>query len=508
MNKLRRRQFIKYAGMGIGGALVTGLPVVWPDERAMARAEEMTESFVLLREEQRKRKGELPKPADFHRLPLSWHKAKVRSIKEQVRERGVDGGILLTDRWNVIYTSGLHHTTTQRLFFCFFPIDQEDAIIWFFPYLDAPLLENWWNTRSFYFFDFHHAEGGYPNKGEVLQGNTVNLWSWVGQKLRELGQNGKTIGVDANIGLTEVRGVLPGQEYTKRLNLTGEYTPPKKFRPTSGGLGMIADALPKAQFVAISDIMIRNRIIKDEMETRLTQLAEDYFSEIHAFARNYLIERGPGVIDWEIANAAQLWGMHRIMRDIPQRGEPNNTVGISVSVSCRSGRVTAYPHPNQISWSPVRRGDALQIAGVVRIGGYGGELYRSFLIHPWTEWQERVWEVHTQSYFIQAEQSYEGNTCSNVAKAVHDYQVKNKCAHLIYHRPGHGVGMEGHQPPFHALGDYTVMKKGMHFSNEPGLYDPKNGFGFNHSNNIIVSEKKGLQQGTVPVTKEWCFLKL
>ena len=476
----------------------------------MARAAERTESFVMLREEQERRRNELPEPADFHRLPLAWHKEKTRQIKEQARERGVDGGVLMTNPWNVIYTSGLHHSSTQRLFFCFFPMDEEDACIWFYPYLDNPLLEGdtWWNTDAYYFFDFHHAEGGYPNRGDVVQGDTVNLWRWVGEKLGDLGYGDRVIGTDAGVALSETRGRLPGQEDARRLDMFGDFEEPEPFRPEGGGLGELASSIPEAEFLDISDIMIRNRVIKDEKENQLTQLAQDYFSEIHAFARNYLIERGIGVIDWEVANAAQQWGMQRIMQDIPQRGEPNDTVGISVGVSCRSGPVTAYPHPNQTRWSPVERGDAIQFAGVVRIGGYGGELYRSFLVHPWTDWQEHVWDVHTQSYFIQAEESYAGNTCSDVARAVHDYQVENDCEDVIYHRPGHGVGMEGHQPPFQALGDYTVMQEGMHFSNEPGLYDPENGFGFNHSNNILVKEDRGLQMGTVPVDKEWCFLQL
>ncbi len=68
--------------------------------------------------------------------------------------------------------------------------------------------------------------------------------------------------------------------------------------------------------------------------------------------------------------------------------------------------------------------------------------------------------------------------------------------------------MEGHQPPYQALGDYTVMRAGMHFSNEPGLYDPEHGFGFNHSDNILVAERKGLQMGTAPASREWCLLEL
>jgi Xaa-Pro aminopeptidase len=292
------------------------------------------------------------------------------------------------------------------------------------------------------------------------------------------------------------------------LDMSGEFEVPRAYRPSGGAWGEVARAMPDADFVDVNDILIRNRIVKDEDESRLAQRAMNYFSEIHAFARNYLLERGTDAVDWEVANAARLWGMQRIMEDIPQTGEPHDAVGIEVNIMCRTGKATAYPHPNQAFWSRILPGDALQVAGVVRIGGYGGELYRSFLVGPWTDWQEKVWEVHAECYRIQARESYAGNTCSNVAKAVHDYQVANECGHLVYHRPGHGEGMEGHQPPYHALGDYTVMQPGMHFSNEPGLYDPENGFGFNFSNNILVGAREGFQMGTTPATKEWCFLSL
>lgn len=502
---LDRRQFIRMAGIGAGGALVVGPREAWPDERAMARAE-ASDSFVLLRKEQRKRRGQLPAAAEGHRLPLSWYQAKANTLKAEARRRGVDGGLLLTQRWNIIYATGLLHTTTERPFACFLPMDNDEGCVWLNPYLDEALVEGWWKTASHSYFDYHHAATGRPDKGEVTQGETVNLYRWWGETLSRLGYGDKTIGIDS--GSAAELGVLPGQDDVRRLDLFGRIDVPGKHRPDAGKFGHVAKALPKAQFVDVYDILVRHRVVKDEAENRLTQRAMDYFSELHAFVRNYLIERGTGTLDFEVENAARLWGMHRIMQDIPQEGEPHNAAGIAVGVGCRTGRKTAYPHPNQVSWARIEPGHALQFAGVVRIGGYGGEQYRSFLFAPWTEWQEHVWEVHTASYYLQAEHAREGNTCSNVAKAVHDHQVANRCAALIFHRPGHGEGMEGHQPPYHALGDYTVMRAGMHFSNEPGLYDPKNGFGFNHSNNILVARERGLQMGTAPCDKEWCLVRL
>jgi len=48
----------------------------------------------------------------------------------------------------------------------------------------------------------------------------------------------------------------------------------------------------------------------------------------------------------------------------------------------------------------------------------------------------------------------------------------------------------------------------MMFSNEPGLYAPDLGFGYNHSDVVLVGAKKGLQLAQVPYTKEWCTLKI
>lgn len=486
--------------------MIVGPRTVWPDEKAMARAEANGESFELLRAEQRSRLGELPTATDLDRLPLSWYQAKVRQLKLEAKQRGIDGGIFLTNRWNLIYASGLIHTSTERPFACFFPMDQEDACVWFYPYLDDDMVKSWWCTQGFGYFDYQHAEGSAVQEGIVVQGRTVNIHQWWGETLAKLGYGSKTIGIDVG-GLAEI-GIVPGQERAERLDMFGKYTVPKKFRPTSGAFGSMAAAMPDAQFVDVADVLIRHRAVKDEMENALTQRAMNYFSEIHAFARNYLLEKGIGVLDWEVGNAAVVWGMHHIMKDIRNTGYPHDAVGIQVGIGVRTGRLCAYPHPNQIRWARVEPGHSIQIAGVVRIGGYGGEQYRSFLVAPWTEWQEHVWNVHTETYYIQARESYAGNTCSNVAKAVHDYQVQNKVAHIVYHRPGHGEGMEGHQPPYQALGDYTVMQKGMHFSNEPGLFDPQHGFGFNHGNNILVWDGKGLQMGTAPCNKRWCLLKL
>jgi Xaa-Pro aminopeptidase len=38
------------------------------------------------------------------------------------------------------------------------------------------------------------------------------------------------------------------------------------------------------------------------------------------------------------------------------------------------------------------------------------------------------------------------------------------------HRTGHGIGLDGHEPPYIVSGNKTPLEEGMAFSIEPGIY--------------------------------------
>ncbi len=415
-----------------------------------------------------------PQPATFDRLPLEWHQKTVQRLQEKLGERGLDG-ILISNRWNLIYYTGLFHSTTERPFWCFIPTNALE-LHWFHPGLDRDLVDTWWSTSAQYYFDFHHADGGFPNEGKVVTGEAVDLTEWMLKGVEKLGYGDKKIALDHQ----------PSVKANKHM----------------------MEILPKASFEPVDDICMKMRMVKTPEEIALIQRAMDYWSRIHAFARDYILEKGTDATDWQVKMAATEWGMDMIMKDIKRDGRPHTAVGISVGVGVRSGIGTAYPHPNQLHHNKIKKGDALQVAGSVRVGGHGGEQYRGYQIAPWTPEHEKMWEVQNECIHIQARESKAGVRCCDVAKAVCDYQVENGMAKYIYHRPAHGEGMEGHQPPYIALGDTTVLEEGMTFSVEPGLYNPEGGFGYNPSDCCLVAKDKGILQGSVPTTKEWSFLTL
>jgi len=418
---------------------------------------------------------EHPEPATFDRLSREWHQGRTEILQEQLRERGLDG-IFITDRWNIIYFTGLWHTTTERPFSCFIPTD-ELAVHWFNPGLDIELVRSWWSTSTSYYYDYPHAEGGNPREGRVRTGPPVDLLKWALNGIAERGYGSGDIGLSA--------------------------------APTIGEMERMEEALPDAGFDYAGDLCIGMRRVKTPEELALSQRAYDYFGQIHAWTRDYILEHGTDLTDYQISAAATEYGTNLIMQDIERDGHPHSAVGIRVGIGCRVGAGTAYPHPNQFHHNPVQRGESLQVSGVVRIGGCGGELYCPYQIAPWPSEWERVWEVMARGSEMQIEMSAAGTPCQEIARAVHEYQVENDMEPYLYQRVAHGEGWEGHQEPYISLGDTTPLEENMTFSMEPGLFNPEGGYGYNPSDLVVVGQDTGWVQGSVPnLTKEWALLEI
>lgn len=413
-------------------------------------------------------------PAGYDRLSLDWSKQRLNLLCDMLKAQGIEG-ILLTNQWNIIYFTGLWHTTTERMIHCFIPTATATPI-WFYPALDRDLIQSWWFDDGDMYFDWLDVEGSMPHLGIVEKGETNDLWRWMLKGIAKRGFSGKSLAVDTEL--------VP----TKQAKVAEE-------------LGMpMADASAACFYF---------RMRKTPEEIALTRRAYSYFDRIHAYARDLILTHGTDLTDYEVGNAAEKFGVDMIMKDLAPDGKPHNAVGISVGVAVRAGQPTGYPHPNQFYYNKIQRGQAMQVAGVVRIGGCGGECYRPYMIGPRTGHMEKVWTAARDACLMQKDLSRKGTLASDVAYAIHKLQVDAGMQDYIYHRPAHGEGMEGHQPPYLALGDHTVLDTGMMFSVEPGLFDPETGTGANFSDGFIVQEEgPSLQMSRLPWSEEWAWINI
>jgi Xaa-Pro aminopeptidase len=464
-----RREFIREMaiGLGVAGSTASALAASSP---ALAG-----ESESLLRPDRRQPE---PAPLGYDRLPLDWHQKRTRALKEKAAERGVDAILLRSDQ-NQVYFSGCFRQSGERSTWLLFPLDEKDTAHWYSPAIDRDLIKSWWASSNENYFCYPHARGGFPNRGELARGNRVDLFEWMLEGLKKKGLAEKTLGID--------------------------------FEPTNAQRASLASILPRAKVVEVEDLCLDMQIRKTKEEIALTQRAYRYFDRIHAFARDYILERGTEATDFEVGQALQAYGIGLLMKDIRYDGRPHTAVGIEVtSHYVRTGVATAYPHPNQFFFAKIPKGNPVYVNTDIRLGGMGGECYRNYLVAPFDPAHEKMWQVVTDSALLLRELARPGAVCSEIAYEVHELQLQSGMRDFIYHRPCHGQGQfySGHQPPFIALGDDTVLEPGMMFSVEPGLYDSGKGVGVNPSDILLVLDQGSVFLSSVPFSREWAFLTL
>ena len=460
-----RRKFIKSMGLGLASMRLSASNLI--------KSPGESESLLVTNRNHPK-----PAPKGYDRLPLSWYKQRVQKLKNMLLNNKVDA-ILLENDVNKIYFSGCFRGSGKRTTWVLFPQEEKDTAYWFSPGIDRDLIKSWWCTENNYYFCFPHGEGGFPNKGKVVAGKQVDLFEWLLEHLKEKGFEGKKIATDMNLSPNQLL----------KLN---------KY-------------LPKTKFINISSLCEKMRIIKTKEEIALTQRAYRYFDKIHSFARDYILENGTNTNDFEIGQALKSYGINLLMKDLSFDGKPHSAVGVLVtSEYVRAGISTAYPHPNQLFYNKVKKGEPVYVNTDIKIGGCGGEGYRNYQINPVSKYQDKMWSIVADTVQIIVEETKPGVLCSDIAYKVHKYQVDNGMQDYIYHRPGHGTGFnfEGHQSPYFSLGDHTPIEEGMMFSVEPGLYDSKRGIGINPSDNLLVTKEGSVLMTSVPFSKEWSYLNI
>jgi Xaa-Pro aminopeptidase len=477
-----RRDFIRQMGTGLAAAGTAAAAMACePSSEASGPGSRQPFESILGDSETLLRRDPdqvTPAPTGYDRLPLEWHQERARALKARVEGLGVSA-ILLSDDQNAVYFTGCFRGSGERSTWTLFRMDEEDTVYWYSPGIDRDLIQSWWCTENEYYFCYPHGDGGFPNRGQVVAGPRVDLFEWMLEGLKKRGLAGGIIGADWTLSeaqLATVRKVAPG-----------------------------------TRFVKIQDHCLAMQQVKTPEELALIQRAYHYFDRVHAFARDYILERGTDLTDFELGQALQAFGIELLMNDVRRDGKPHSAVGIDVtSHYVRAGVASAYPHPNQFFHSKIERGQTVYVNTDLTIGGLGGECYRNYLIAPWTPAQERMWEVVAETIRIQEEESKAGAVCSEIASKIHQHQVDAGMQEFIYHRPAHGQGQffAGHQPPFISLGDHTVLEENMTFSMEPGLYDSGQGIGINPSDNLRVTATRGVRFSGVPFSKEWSFLEL
>ena len=369
------------------------------------------------------------------RLPPDWYRRKIGEVRQEMAKRKLDALVLL-HAVNVIYTTGYFHLSTERPLAALIPKSGDPAL--FIPGLESDQVKLWWVKDYEAYFDFP---------------GPVNRVRWIFERVAHRGFAKARIGVE-------------------------EATP--------GRMKQIKLGAPDAEIVEAGDLIEQMRWVKDEDELNIMRRSM-YFTEFSIQAGRDFVQAHGAVSENEILKAAG-----DALAD-KMGAELNDVVGVSIDPPFGGlvpfGKRSAFPHAVP-SKDRLKKGDALIMSYGCQVGGYAVECERSFVIGKPTDYAKRLYDAMLAAHDAGVENLKEGAVAEEVDKKSLDQIRKAGFEKFLRHRTGHGIGLEGHESPWIAEGDKTVLKQGMTFSCEPGVYDPDWG-GFRHSDTVVVRKDKG-----------------
>jgi Xaa-Pro dipeptidase len=137
---------------------------------------------------------------------------------------------------------------------------------------------------------------------------------------------------------------------------------------------------------------------------------------------------------------------------------------------------SAYPH-GTAKPQTIRQGSTVLIDTGSSVHGYQSDISRTWVYGEPSTRQREVWDTVKRGQEIALETAKIGVPVGAVDKTVRAYYEgrgwsKDYGLPGTSHRTGHGIGMDGHEPPYLMRADMTPLEAGMCFSDEPGIYIP------------------------------------
>lgn len=386
------------------------------------------------------------------RLPPEWYRRKIGQVQQEMAKRKLDALVLLRSV-NVIYTTGYFHISTERPLAALIPKSGDPAL--FIPELESDQVKLWWVKDYESYFD-------YPGP--------VNRVRWIFERVAKRGFDKSRIGIE---------------------------------EPTPSRLEQIKLGVPNAQLVDAGDIVETMRYVKDEGEINIMRRGM-YFNDFSIQAGRDFVQSHGSVTENEILKAAADALADKMAAELKE------VVGVGIDPPFGGlvpfGKRSAFPHAVP-SKERLKKGDALILSYTVQTGGYAVECERSFSVGKPTDYATRLFDAMLAAHDTGVDNLKEGAVAEEVDKKSLDQIRKAGFEKFLKHRTGHGIGLEGHEAPWIAEGNKTVLKQGMTFSCEPGVYDPDWG-GFRHSDTVVVRKDKGETLNSYPTRLEDMIIEI
>jgi Xaa-Pro aminopeptidase len=234
---------------------------------------------------------------------------------------------------------------------------------------------------------------------------------------------------------------------------------------------MLNRAAPRAELEEASSIFMELRIVKTPDELDLMRKAGEIIAKG--------IDAG---VDASRVGATELEVGFEIERGIKQSGGES----VPFCIVLRGGNA-ALPHGSS-SKAEIRKADAIIMDVGATYDGYFADLAKTIFVGSASAKQHEVYDAVLRAQKKAIDSVKPGVRASEIDKAARDVIKEAGYGERFIHRTGHGLGLEVHEEPNITATSTTVLRPGMTFTVEPGIYLPQE-FGVRIEDNVAVTDK-------------------
>jgi Xaa-Pro dipeptidase len=263
---------------------------------------------------------------------------------------------------------------------------------------------------------------------------------------------------------------------------------------------LLEDAFSKAKKVGVEHSLPHNifKLITRSVGTKRITDISPYITELRAVKTRdeiELIRKAAEIIEriysWIEDNVSVGMNERDVSLDVIRVGESLGADNV-VFAAVQSGPNSSIPH-HERSGRTISPDDVIVIDVALSYQGYYADLTRVFIAG------KPMKDVAYKYSFLEdivskaVQEGGKGILASSLDRFVRRELKKKGLLEYFIHRTGHGLGVEVHEPPYISPDSKDMLREGMVFTIEPGIYFPGR-YGLRLETDVLVSE-----DGLVPL---------
>ena len=233
----------------------------------------------------------------------------------------------------------------------------------------------------------------------------------------------------------------------------------------------LKERLPKVQICFEQEYFLEQRMVKDEEEIACTRAA---IAAAEAGFDKLLPRLQIGMTEKDLADE-----LHYL---VSKEGAEAMSFGTIVGSGARGALAHAFPTEKKIE-----NGDMVVVDFGVMKDGYCSDMTRTLLFGDVTPEHMRIFNLVQESQDKAIAAIRPGVLAKEVEDAHRAVYLREGLDDYALRGLGHGIGLQIHECPRIVIGNETVLRPGMIFTVEPGLYFPDD-CGVRTEDDVLVTE--------------------